>query len=167
MAGAKRLICLYGGITREQRACRASTIPHRMIIIWYKLSSVNNLGVLFVVQAATNHATWPLFTQLISCSGNKLFPRSRLLLSAELWKRSRLTWPTPLSLGASWCWVCDMIQIWGWQIKSRLLTGASSRGMPCFHWNYRLLPFQMRNRPTAGSALSFQIGQRASASHQT
>jgi hypothetical protein len=57
----------------------------------------------------------------------------------------------------------DMIQIWGWQIKSRVLSGASSRGTPCFHWNYRLLPLQLRN--TVSFALSFHSGQRGSASH--
>ena len=54
----------------------------------------------------------------------------------------------------------DMIQIWGWQIKSRMLSGASSRGTPCFHWNYKLQPLQLPN--TVGSALSFHSGKRAS-----
>ena len=59
----------------------------------------------------------------------------------------------------------DMIQIWGWQIKSRVLSGASSRGTLCFHWNYRLLLLLLQLpliAPTVGSALSFHSGQPAS-----
>ena len=69
-------------------------------------------------------------------------------------KRVRGERAEPTVLSTEWH-DTDKRMIWDMRIKIRLLSGVSTRGTLCFHWNYRLFPSQLPlSAHIVGSALS-------------